>query len=53
MRIALPIAFVIAAVLAWAYFKFIKQDHRQAKAIVQLGTFFLIIWIIIYWFLFQ
>lgn len=52
MRIALAIAFVIAALLAWAYFKFIKKDHRQAKAILQLGTFFLAIWLIIYWLLF-
>jgi hypothetical protein len=52
MRIALPIAFVIAALLAWAYLKWIKKDLRQAKAILQLGTFFLVIWLIIYWLLF-
>jgi len=52
MRIALPFAFIVAALLAWGYFRFIKKDLRQAKAILQLGSFFFIIWLLIYWLIF-
>ncbi len=49
MRIYLPIAFFVAWTMAWIYFRWIKKDLIQAKALLQWGFIFSILWIILYW----
>lgn len=48
MRIFAPLAFILAAFLAWIYLKWIKKDPKQSKVVLQWGILFTILWALLY-----
>lgn len=48
MRIFLPLAFILAALLAWIYLKWIRKDPNQAKVVLQWSILFTILWAVLY-----
>ncbi len=49
----IPFFLILVFVAVLVYFSFIKKDPKKTKAILYPGLFFIGIWAVMYYFLFQ
>lgn len=47
----IPIALTVILVVYLLYLLFIKKDKKQVKNYLSVGTFFIVIWAVMYYFL--